>query len=806
MPAERIVAVSVQLSVREWRMLDVRANKAEAVTAIMPEAMPLPRGELALATAVCLYAVAFLVLSWPWISGAVTIPWDAKAQSQPSLQFLANSFTRGESPFWTPNIYLGWPQIADPQSLIFSPIHLALAWLDRDLGFRAADTATFAALFCGGLGVVLFFYERGWRSAGAIVAAIAFAFGGVAAARVQHTNEILSLSYFPLALWLLERALRRASWRSGILAGIFLGLMASDRDQVAMLLLYVCGAYVLAYRLAARKAAKTIRKPVVAAAASAACVAVVPVVLTALLAAASNRPAIAYDVAITGSLHPALLLTLAIGDLFAAATTHYWGPPSGAWDNTGLVFAQNMGQLYEGALPFVALIGMGLIGRQLWRREIRFFALALAAALLYALGGYTPIFHWMFDIVPGVALWRRPADAAFVIGALIAIIAGYLLHRILTDPDRRARPLMTRPQIATAAAVSAAIIFCAALLGYAHGQLHQTAAPICIDVVVAALATGLIVLSRRFRHFPLLSAIALAAFMMLDLSWHNGPTPSTGVAPSVYDALRPDTANATISLLKSKLKQTAAPDRRDRVELIGLGYHWPNIGLVHDLDHVFGQNPLRLQDFALATGVGDTVAAPNQRPFSPLYPSYRSTFADLLGVRYIATGVPVERIDQSLQPGDLVFLARTDDGYIYENPRALPRVMVVPGWQLSDFDDIIRHGWPSADPRKTVLLNRAPARPSPAAPHEPDGTADIVSYQNTKVIVDVTAPTGGFLLLTDIWHPWWRAEVDGKDTPILRADVLLRAVQLPPGHHRVAFRFDVLGGALDEIRHKLGFV
>ena len=32
-----------------------------------------------------------------------------------------------------------------------------------------------------------------------------------------------------------------------------------------------------------------------------------------------------------------------------------------------------------------------------------------------------------------------------------------------------------------------------------------------------------------------------------------------------------------------------------------------------------------------ATNVGDTVAAPDQRPFSPLYPSYRSTFADLFG-------------------------------------------------------------------------------------------------------------------------------------------------------------------------------
>ena len=89
---------------------------------------------------------------------------------------------------------------------------------------------------------------------------------------------------------------------------------------------------------------------------------------------------------------------------------------------------------------------------------------------------------------------------------------------------------------------------------------------------------------------------------------------------------------------------------------------------------MFGHNPLRLKWFFDATHAGDTVAAAGQRPFSPLYPSYRSVFADLFGVRLIATGVPVEKIDKALKPGDLDFIARTKDAYVYENPRALPRV------------------------------------------------------------------------------------------------------------------------------------
>jgi hypothetical protein len=240
------------------------------------------------------------------------------------------------------------------------------------------------------------------------------------------------------------------------------------------------------------------------------------------------------------------------------------------------------------------------------------------------------------------------------------------------------------------------------------------------------------------------------------------------------------------------------------VELIGVGYHWPNLGLVHGFDHVFGQNPLRFRDFKQATGVGDTVAVPEQRRFSPLYPSYRSAFADLLGVRVIATGVPIERIDTALQPGDLNFLARTKDAYVYENPRALPRVVMLTDWRVVDFDELLRTGWPDVDPGRTALLERLPQAGSARSRSATSpGTARIVRYANTEVVVDALAPAHGFLVLTDIWHPWWRAQVDGVNAPMLKADVLFRAVELTPGRHQVRFTFHPLTGAFHELVAKL---
>jgi hypothetical protein len=768
-----------------------------------------------------LYVLGFVLLAWPWLSGAVTIPWDAKSQFQPELQFLATSLARGESPFWTPNIYAGWPQIADPQSLIFSPLHLALAALTPAPTFRDADLVTFAYLFAGSLALIMYFRDHGWHPGGAMVAALIFAFGASAASRLQHTGQIISLAYLPIALWLMARTLERASWGYGLAAGVIIGLLAVDRDQVAMLGLYVVAGYVLAFwidgpnrsapglfapkvpapsRLAR---AKSTLLPLVACGAVAVAIAIVPVVMSALLAADSNRPDIGFEYAGRGSLHPAHLMMLMFADLYGAAdpAVEYWGPPSPVWSDTigggQLFLAQNMGQVYCGILAILLIGGMGIARGLLWAREIRFFLIALAVCLVYALGWYTPIFRVMYDVLPGVDLFRRPADATFVIGLMIAVDTGYLVHRLLTGTASR------RHFPAIEIALVVALVIAATTIAFAAGELRDAAIPIVTGIVFAV--AGIASIAATFRlapAHPLAAAVLLLAFTTGDLAWNKAPDESTGLPPSRYDALRPQTRDATVALLEKKLAETAAPDRRDRVELIAIAYHWPNLGLARGFDHLFGQNPLRLSDFARTTGVKDTVAEPAQRPFTPLYPSYRSAMADLFGVRFILTGVPVERIDPSLHPGDLKEIAHTADAFIYENTRALPRVMFVHDYRVVDFEELIRSGWPAAiDPRRTLLLEHAPPHP-PAGPAG-EGTARIVDYRNTEVTVEVESDTGGFLLLTDAWHPWWRAEEDGVPAPILKADVLFRAVEVGPGRHHIRFTFHPFLGAWEELRDRL---
>jgi uncharacterized membrane protein YfhO len=76
-------------------------------------------------------------------------------------------------------------------------------------------------------------------------------------------------------------------------------------------------------------------------------------------------------------------------------------------------------------------------------------------------------------------------------------------------------------------------------------------------------------------------------------------------------------------------------------------------------------------------------------------------------------------------------------------------------------------------------------------------------YTNTEIIVEVNSPSGGILVLNDVWHPWWRVTIDGAEADILRANAIFRAVEVPPGKYTVRFSFEPLRGAWRELWEKL---
>ena len=56
--------------------------------------------------------------------------------------------------------------------------------------------------------------------------------------------------------------------------------------------------------------------------------------------------------------------------------------------------------------------------------------------------------------------------------------------------------------------------------------------------------------------------------------------------------------------------------------------------------------------------------------------------------------------------------------------------------------------------------------------------------------MDINEP--GFLILSEIWYPGWKAFDNGEETKIYRANFMFRSVYLDKGKHEIEFVFEPL--------------
>jgi hypothetical protein len=121
---------------------------------------------------------------------------------------------------------------------------------------------------------------------------------------------------------------------------------------------------------------------------------------------------------------------------------------------------------------------------------------------------------------------------------------------------------------------------------------------------------------------------------------------------------------------------------------------------------------------------------------------------------------------------------------------ALPRASLYPRWQVitNTSDALAKIASPDFDPLKEVVLSDPPtAQPSPDAV---PGTVVIESYSSRLVRMKTEAATPSVLLFVEHLEPAWKAYVDGQPVPTLRANYLVRGVEVPAGGHTVEFRLE----------------
>jgi hypothetical protein len=63
---------------------------------------------------------------------------------------------------------------------------------------------------------------------------------------------------------------------------------------------------------------------------------------------------------------------------------------------------------------------------------------------------------------------------------------------------------------------------------------------------------------------------------------------------------------------------------------------------------------------------------------------------------------------------------------------------------------------------------------------------EVTSFQPNEIVVKVNSPVEkAFLFYSDVWHPFWRATVNGRSVEILRANLAYKLVSLNKGENEV---------------------
>jgi hypothetical protein len=164
---------------------------------------------------------------------------------------------------------------------------------------------------------------------------------------------------------------------------------------------------------------------------------------------------------------------------------------------------------------------------------------------------------------------------------------------------------------------------------------------------------------------------------------------------------------------------------------------------------------------------------------------------NLVATRYLLVGRDVDNLAAVFDP-PLRLLAEPGGLRLYENPQALPRAYWVPRVEVvpDETATLDRLASPAHDPRRVALLEAPPPSGfTGTADGAPAGSVDFISDAGERVVLRVTAPARGFVVLTDQLYPGWSATVDGVTQPVLRANHAFRTLEVPAGVSQVELRY-----------------
>lgn len=706
-----------------------------------------------------LLALAVAAFFWPLLLAGQWIPrggGDLVSFLWPMYRFAARSLRAGVIPLWNPHLYSGAPFVADNQTGLFYPINLLAFALFGEPSYAVMEALVVFHIWLAGANTFALARGLGLRRPAALLGGLAFAFSDLFLTHIGNLNLNATAAWLPLLLLLTHRALTRrsASWAAG--AGAILAVAALAGHAQMLLFLALTLVLYLFYRLAVdwpfgswRRALHTLGLAalIVAVGVGGAALMLLPAYE---MTGHTDRGHLSYEEATRYSLPPQALIGLLVPGFYGRGAAGFWG----SWKRVEVG--------YVGVAALV-LAAVGIVAWRVRTADRRtatdggfptgFFVLLTPLAFLLAMGNYTPLYGLLYRYAPTFDQVRVPARLIVLADLGLAALAACGLDRLLCDRGNR------RATWVGACGLVAGVILLVVGLPQARvlpppDRVPSATTGIVVAVALLGISGVLVWLVRRWKWsrwlLPLLLALDLIGLGSTIEVESNDPTLGFRHEDAIA-FLRQDTALFRIE---------------------GNAGAWqPDAALVHGLYDVGGiYNPLGLAPYqAYRWAMGEQGG--------PLY--------NLLGVKYILAdkgGLPG---DERLVP---VYTANPEID-VYLNTEALPRALLVYRSQI-----VPDHAaaWqaihaPGFDPAETVVLEQG--EPLLSDPGDGECHISFVRYGLNEVELTVRTPASGYLVLSDVYYPGWRATVDGVPVEILRADYILRAIPLSPGEHTIQMTF-----------------
>jgi hypothetical protein len=431
---------------------------------------------------------------------------------------------------------------------------------------------------------------------------------------------------------------------------------------------------------------------------------------------------------------------------------------------------ETQGMVTTGVLP---LLGLTLaLGFRRYRVFWLFCVIAAVGAAFLVFGGWLFRLHYKLPIG---TMFRRPHKFLDIYSFAQAGLAALAVERL---QSWRGEALWTKPGWLACLALTGAGLIWLLRFGTVNPYLVAALGLVFLFGIVSTpwFRTGLVV--------------ALCVLQGVNLFFSVG---NQFVRPSRHPRIF-TSHRETIEFLKQRAGHQRVYFTPRFVVVPGLTAKQGMLNVVEDYE------PLAVGRYATFFGQVAGEQRQARQPFSGMYglgPTSRWRLMDLTSTKYFVTrpGDPADRfMAESAASGNAGGFRLIRDGKIrvFENPRALERAYVVPRVRVLEGPDEVLAALsePSFDPRAEVLLEE-PIEGSTA--HSSGATAAgharIKVARPEQVVVEVSTEAPGFLVLTDLYYPGWKAFVGERDLPIYRANYLFRTVPIEAGSSEIRFEF-----------------